>query len=113
MAREDAISTARAIQSLLGEYGVENEALETFIKEAATMPSNDTADAFNELVLEYQNSQGYQNVQDTGEELYAFWAANQDQLQNKEPEMRRLRKYLDDSAELEQLYRQLQGELDG
>lgn len=112
MARENAVSTARAIQALLDEYGVENDALDSFIKEAATMPSSDIADKFNGLVLDYQNAQGYQNVQSAGEELYGFWASNQDQLQNKEVEMIRLRRYLDDSAELEQLYRQLQAELD-
>lgn len=112
MAREEAISTARAIQALLGEYGVENDALDNFIKEAATMPSSDVADTFNGLVMEYRNAQGYQNVQDAGEELYDFWASNQSQLENKEPEMRRLRKYLDDSIELERYYRQLQAELD-
>lgn len=109
---ERAIETAKAIQSLLGEYGIENESLEAFVKEAETLPSGETVDTYNRLVEEYKNATSRSDVHATGEALLAHYHKHEDQLLNKADEMRELAQYLEDDATLEELYIELARQLD-
>lgn len=107
-----AIDTAKAIQSLLQEYGVENDSLDAFIKEAEELPSVETLDRFNELVEDYQNASSYDSIIAAGEELLDFYNAHTEALYYKGREMARLDETLDDYRKINSLYQKLDSEIE-
>ena len=107
-----AIDTARAIQSLLQEYGVDNDSLDSFIKEAEELPDARTLDTFNDLVEDYQNASGYSNIISTGEELLDFYNSHAEELSYKANEMAKLSNALEDFEEVHRLYEQLDSEIE-
>lgn len=107
-----AIDTARAIQSLLQEYGVDNDSLDSFIKEAEELPDARTLDTFNDLVEDYQNASGYSNIISTGEELLDFYNSHAEELSYKANEMAKLNNALEDFEKVHTLYEKLDSEIE-
>lgn len=107
MDRTQAVSKAQAIQALLSEYGVENDSLDTFIKEAETMPDGETIDKYNELVEEYNSSKGYNDKMDSAEDLINFYNSHAEELEMKEHEINALIKVTEDAEKLNQMYNEL------
>lgn len=107
MDRTQAVSKAQAIQALLSEYGVENDSLDVFIKEAETMPDSETIDKYNELVEEYNSSKGYNEKMDSADDLINFYNSHAEELEMKEPEIAQLKKVTEDAEKLNQMYEEL------
>src|SRR5699024_1166330 len=107
MDKVQAVSKAQAIQALLSEYDVENDSLDTFIKEAETMPDGETIDKYNELVEEYNSSKGYNDKMDSAEDLINFYNSHPEELEMKEHEINALIKVTEDAEKLNQMYNEL------
>lgn len=107
-----AIDTAKAIQNLLSEYGVDNDSLNAFIKEAEELPDSKTLDEFNSLVEDYQNAGTYDTIVKTSEELLDFYESHKQELSQKASEMNELSKTLEDYKKVNDLYEQLDAEIE-
>lgn len=107
MDRTQAVSKAQAIQALLSEYGVENDSLDVFIKEAETMPDSETIDKYNELVEEYNSSKGYNEKMDSADDLISFYNSHAEELEMKSNEIAQLKKVTEDAEKLNQMYEEL------
>lgn len=107
MDRTQAVSKAQAIQALLLEYGVENDSLDMFIKEAETMPDSETIDKYNELVEEYNSSKSYTDKMDSAEDLINFYNSHAEELEMKEQEIAQLKKVTEDAEKLNHMYDEL------
>ena len=107
-----AIDTAKAIQGLLNEHGVENDSLNTFIKEAENLPDIKTLDTFNNLVEEYQSANTFDTILRSGNELLEFYSSHAQELEQKAPEMRKLASVLEDFEQIDKLYDQLDAEIE-
>ena len=107
MDRTQAVSKAQAIQALLSEYGVENDSLDIFIKEAETMPDSETIDKYNELVEEYNSSKSYTDKMDSAEDLINFYNSHAEELEMKEQEIAQLKKVTEDAEKLNHMYDEL------
>lgn len=107
MDRTQAVSKAQAIQALLLEYGVENDSLDIFIKEAETMPDSETIDKYNELVEEYNSSKSYTDKMDSAEDLINFYNSHAEELEMKEQEIAQLKKVTEDAEKLNHMYDEL------
>lgn len=107
MDRTQAVSKAQAIQALLLEYGVENDSLDIFIKEAETMPDSETIDKYNELVEEYNSSKSYTDKMDSAEDLISFYNSHAEELEMKEQEIAQLKKVTEDAEKLNHMYDEL------
>lgn len=107
-----AIETAKAIQTLLQDYGVENDSLNAFVKEAEELPSGKTLDEYNSLVEDYQNASSYENIVSSAEAILEFYNAHKEELSHKASEMAKLDATMDDFRKLNDLYEQLDSELE-
>src|SRR5699024_6307207 len=107
MDKVQAVSKTQAIQALLSDYDVENYSLETFIKEAETMPDGETIDKYNELVEEYNSSTGDNDKMDSAEELINLYNSNAEGLEMKEQEIEQLKKVTEDDEKLNHMYDEL------
>ncbi|EGO5843313.1 hypothetical protein HKH46_002687 [Enterococcus faecalis] len=108
----NALQTALAIQTLLSEYNVENDSLNTFIQEASELPTSENLDRYNDLVEEYNNASGYDSKKDSAEELIAFYNAHSEELSAKQSEITTLQKVLEDAEQLYSLYNALASQLE-
>lgn len=102
-----AIDTAKAIQNLLQDYGVENDSLNAFIKEAEEMPDSKTLDEYNSLVEEYQKATSYEDIVRSAEDILELYNAHKEELSQKASEMAKLDATLDDFRKLNELYEEL------
>lgn len=102
-----AIETAKSIQNLLQEYGVDNDSLNAFIKDASELPSSDVLDGFNDRVETYQKANTYDTVVQAGDELLNFYNSHTEELSYKANEMSELEKTLEDYKEIHDLYEKL------
>ena len=107
MDKQQAVSKAQAIQALLSEYGIDNDSLDLFIKEAESMPDGETIDKYNELVEEYNSSKGYDDKMDSADDLINFYNSHAEELEMKEPEIAMLKKVVDDAEQLNRMYEEL------
>lgn len=102
-----AIETAKSIQNLLQEYGVENDSLNAFIKDASELPSSEVLDGFNDRVETYQKANTYDTVTQAGDELLNYYNSHTEELSYKANEMSELEKTLEDYKEIHDLYEKL------
>lgn len=102
-----ALETAKSIQVLLNEYGIENDSLNAFIKEASELPDEKVLDEFNSLVEDYQNATGYDNIVKASEELLNFYNGHKEQLSHKANEMDLLSGTLEDYKKIHEKYEEL------
>lgn len=107
-----AIETAKSIQSLLQEYGVDNDSLNAFVKEASELPSSKVLDEFNDRVEDYQKANTYDTVTQTGDELLNYYNAHAEELSYKANEMSELEKTLEDYKKIHDLYEKLDAEIE-
>lgn len=107
-----AIETAKAIQTLLQDYGAENDSLNAFIKEAEELPSSQTLDEYNSLVEDYQNASSYENIVSSAEAILEFYNGHKEELSQKANEMAKLDATLEDFRKLNDLYEQLESEIE-
>lgn len=84
------LSTAKTIQGILDGYGIENDSLNTFIKEVDEMPDEKTLETFNSLVEDYQKAGSSDNVIRSAEALLDFYEQHKSELSYKASEMDRL-----------------------
>lgn len=84
------LSTAKTIQGILDGYGIENDSLNTFIKEVDEMPDEKTLETFNSLVEDYQKAGSSDNVIRSAEALLDFYEQHKSELSHKASEMDRL-----------------------
>lgn len=106
------IDTARAIQTLLADYDVDNDSLNTFIKEAETMPDSATLDTYNELVDAYNTAGGYEVKVERAKDLIAFYNSHPQELSAKQSEINNLTRVLEDVEKLRAMYEELQSLID-
>lgn len=106
------IDKAKGIQTLLAEYGVDNDSLNTFIKEAETMPDSATLDKYNELVDAYNTAGGYEVKIECAKDLIAFYNAHPQELSVKQSEINNLVNVLEDVERLRRMYEELQSLID-
>lgn len=106
------IDTAKAIQVLLGDYGLPNDSLQAFINEAESMPDSATLDKYNELVDAYNTAGGYEVKINAAEDLIAFYNAHSQELEQKRQEINNLQNVLEDVVTLQRLYNELQSLID-
>lgn len=107
-----AIETAKAIQTLLQDYGMENDSLNAFVKEAEELPSAQTLDEYNSLVEDYQNATSYESIISSAEAILEFYNAHREELSQKANEMAKLDATMDDFRKLNALYEQLDSEIE-
>lgn len=107
-----AIETARAIQTLLQDYGTENDSLNAFVKEAEELPSGQTLDEYNNLVEDYQNATSYESIVSSAEAILEFYNGHKEELSQKANEMAKLDATMDDFRKLNALYEQLDSEIE-
>ena len=107
-----AIETAKAIQTLLQDYGVGNDSLNAFLKEAEELPSGRTLDEYNSLVEDYQNATSYETIVSSAEAILEFYNGHKEELSQKANEMAKLDATMDDFRKLNALYEQLDSEIE-
>lgn len=107
-----ALDTAKSIQNLLSEQGVENDSLNSFIKEASQLPDEKELDKFNEFVEDYQNASGYDNIVSASEELLDFYNSHREQLSQKANEMAKLSEMLETYKKVHDLYEKLDADIE-
>lgn len=107
-----AIDTAKAIQGLLQDYGTENDSLNAFIKEAEELPDSKTLDEYNSLVEDYQNASSYDDIISSAEAILELYNGHKEELSQKANEMAKLDATLDDFRKLNDLYEELEGEVE-
>lgn len=108
--RENIIGNASAIKTLLEQYGVVNESLDSFLKEANDLPSSDILDEYNSLVDNFNESRG-QAKSEAAQSLISFYDKNRDVLSHKNKTIETLRKFEIDNERLMNLYEKLESEL--
>lgn len=107
-----AIETAKSIQNLLQEYGVDNDSLNAFIKDASELPSSEVLDGFNYRVEDYQKANTYDTVVQAGDELLNFYNSHTEELSYKANEMSELEKTLEDYKKIHDLYEELDAQIE-
>lgn len=107
-----AIETAKAIQTLLQDYGMENDSLNAFVKEAEELPSGQTLDEYNNLVEDYQNATSYESIVSSAEAILEFYNGHKEELSQKANEMAKLDATMDDFRKLNALYEKLDSEIE-
>ena len=107
-----ALDTAKSIQVLLSEHGIENDSLNAFINEASQLPDEKVLDEFNSLVEDYQRATGYDSIVRASEELLNFYNGHKEQLSHKANEMDQLDKTLEDYKQIHDKYEQLDAEIE-
>lgn len=107
-----AVDTAKAIQNLLSEHGIDNDSLNVFIKEAENLPDYDVLNEFNKYVEDYQRANGYDSIMSAGEQLLDFFNRHSQELAYKASEMDDLSNTLEDYKQINDLYEQLDADME-